>query len=472
MTVVTTLKPWQVRSLAWGLAGFSAVLIGAAVLGAVVGGLSLVDVVNGFVVTNVVMALSFSTCGLILAIQRPRNPIGWLFVLDGLGHALTAAAVPLIWIGLAKHWPVGLVRMVTTVGVYAWPWSIGLFLPLALMLFPDGRPSGRRWYWVMWAAVGIALLFVVESGTEPSSPVRNGPKGYLTIGDHDRFAAVWHVAELGLASMFAVTLLAMAVRYRRGGERERRQFLWLFLATLLTLGVLIPWGVLVVGPPLMLLAVPLIGVAVLVAILRHQLLDIRLVISRAFVYLVLSGAAVAAFEVLVTLFDAVLRKQTGLGSSVLATVLVAVGFNPARERLQSLMDRAAQAVRSRPSPAAEQLSGGPGDAEAGFGGVVEAVRSALDVPFVALRDAGGEIGACGTAPEALHVIPLVNGAERLGELVLGTRTEQGRPAPPDQVTLDMLAVLLTQALYATARGAELRRSRDRIISVCEEERQR
>jgi two-component system NarL family sensor kinase len=67
------------RSLAWGLGGFSAALVGAAVVAAAVGGLGLFDVVNGFVVTNAVMALSFSTCGLILATRRPGNPIGWLF---------------------------------------------------------------------------------------------------------------------------------------------------------------------------------------------------------------------------------------------------------------------------------------------------------------------------------------------------------------------------------------------------------
>jgi two-component system NarL family sensor kinase len=401
------------------------------------------------------MALSFATCGLILADRRPGNPIGWLFVLDGLGHALTAAAVPLITVGLAKHWPVGLVRAITTVGVYAWPWSIGLFLPLALLLFPDGRLPGRRWSWVMGAGVVVAVLFVVESGSDPTSPVRNGPPGYLTIGDHDRLAPLWQVAELGLALTFGTRLVALAVRYRRGDERERRQLLWLILATLLTLGVLIPWGVFLVGPALILLAVPLIGVAVLVAILRYQLLDIRLVLSRAVLYLGLSGAAVLAFELLVALLDAVLRKQTGLGTSVLATVLVAVGFNPARERLQRLLDRAADAARSQPSETARRPDDRPAATEAEFARTVEAVREALDLPFVSLRDRDGEINAAGTPPETLHLVPLADGAERLGELVVGLRPDQARP---DQAVLDLLAALLSDALGVTARAAEPRRS--------------
>jgi hypothetical protein len=54
-----------VRPLAWGLATFSAVLVGAAVGAAVVTGLSLTDAVSSFLVTNAAMALSFPLCGLI-----------------------------------------------------------------------------------------------------------------------------------------------------------------------------------------------------------------------------------------------------------------------------------------------------------------------------------------------------------------------------------------------------------------------
>jgi two-component system NarL family sensor kinase len=463
---------WRARPLAWGLAISSAVLVGGAVVGAVLGGLSLDDVVNGFVVTNAVMALSFSLCGLILATQRPANPIGWLFVLDGLGHAVTAAAVPLIALGLAEQWPVWLVRAITTAGVYSWPWSISLFLPLALLLFPDGRLPGRRWSWLMWAAVATAPLFVVEMGAHPSSLVRGGPAGYLTFSEHDRLAPVWQVAELRVVLLYGACLIALAVRYRRSDERERRQLLWLILATLLTLGVLIPWGLFLVGPVLMLLAVPLIGVAVTVAILRYQLLDIRLVLSRAVLYLLLTGGVVLVFEVLVAVLDVVLRRQAGVGTSVLATVLVAVGFNPARERLQRLMQRAVAATRFGPSRAAAQAGTGPGDAEGGLGGVVESVRSALDLPFVALRGAHGEINAAGTAPETLHVTPLVNGAERLGELVVGLRTGQGQLDSADRAVLDMLATPLAVAMHTTARCAELQRSRERIINVREQERRR
>jgi hypothetical protein len=291
-------------------------------------------------VTNAVMALSFSLCGLALAARRPGNPIGWLFLADGLGHAITAAAVPLITVGLTAHWSIWVVRAISTAGAYSWPWSIGLFLPLALLLFPDGRAPGRQWRWLLWAAIATAPLFVVDAGSEPSGIMAGGPSGYLTISDHDRLTVVWAVAELRVVLLYGASVLALALRYRRGSERERRQLLWPMLAVLIAVGVLVPWSLFAAGPVLMLLAIPLIGGAVTIAILRHQLLDIRLVFSRTVLYLLLAGGVVLSYVILVTMLELMLRRQVGLGASVLVTVLVAAGFNPVRVRLQRLMDRA------------------------------------------------------------------------------------------------------------------------------------
>jgi two-component system NarL family sensor kinase len=449
--------PRWARPLAWGLAGLAVLLVGVAVAAAVVSGSSLADAVNTFLVTNTAMAVSFLVCGLILGTRRPANPIGWLFLADGLGHAVTAAAVPLVTVGLAERWPTWSLRTMATLAAYSWPWSIGLFLPMALLLFPDGRPPGRRWRWLIWAMVATVPLFVVEVGTEPSSPVSGGSVGYLTLGDHERFVLLWTIAELRVLLVYGAALVALVVRYRRGGERERRQLLWLILATLITLGVLVPWGVFLVGPVLMLLAVPLIGVAVTVAILRYQLLDIRLVFSRTLVYLVLTGAVVLAYEVLVALLDAVLRSRTGLGTSVFATVLVALGFNPVRVRLQRLLGRVwtTYAARPRERPAA-RLAG----SQDGLATLVEAIRSALCLPFVALRDGRGRTTASGTAPESLHTIPLAYGAEHLGDLLIGVSTDARRLDPADRIVLELLAAPLSVAMLATTLSEELQRSRE------------
>jgi hypothetical protein len=42
-------------------------------------------------------------------------------------------------------------RLLASLFILSWPWAIGLRLPLALLLFPDGRAPGKRWRWLIWA---------------------------------------------------------------------------------------------------------------------------------------------------------------------------------------------------------------------------------------------------------------------------------------------------------------------------------
>ena len=81
-----------------------------------------------------------------------------------------------------------------------------------------------------------------------------------------------------------------------------------------------------------LLVIPLIPAAVTIAILRYQLLDIRLVLSRTLVYGVLTAAAAGVYAGLVALLDVLVRSRVNLGSAVAASIVVAIGFNPARVR--------------------------------------------------------------------------------------------------------------------------------------------
>jgi signal transduction histidine kinase len=112
------------------------------------------------------------------------------------------------------------------------------------------------------------------------------------------------------------------------------------------------------------------------------------------------------------------------------------------------------------------------DAEAGLGGVVEALRSALRLPFAALRGPDGEISAAGTPPEVLHAIPLAYGSQRLGELVVGARAGERRLAAADRAVLELLAAPLSVAVFATALSEQLQASRERLVSAREEERRR
>ena len=278
------------------------------------------DALDAFVVTNSAIGMSFGICGAILAWHRPRNPIGWLFAAGGVAYATAALAAPLGVVLREAAAPMAAQRLVITIFVWSWPLAIGLVLPLTLLLFPDGRPPTPRWRWVVIAVIVTAPLFSLEMGTFPD-PIEPGyPIGYLTIPFYESLGPLWTAAEIRTTVALFLGAGAVAVRYRRGSDVERRQLLWLLLAVLVALIVILPWGLVAGTPVEVLFAIPLIPIAVTVAIVRHQLLDIRLVVSRVLAWLILLLAVVVVYAGLVALLDHFATPRRGL--SALVTVLL------------------------------------------------------------------------------------------------------------------------------------------------------
>jgi hypothetical protein len=99
-------------------------------------------------------------------------------------------------------------------------------------------------------------------------------------------------------------------------------------------------------PILVLLAIPLIPVAVAVAIVRYQLLDIRLVVSRALAWALLSFVAIGSYVALVAILESFVSSRVGRSAAV--TVIVALLIAPVLPRLQRLVDRAMYGDRQDP----------------------------------------------------------------------------------------------------------------------------
>ncbi len=178
--------------------------------------------------------------------------------------------------------------------------------------------------------------------------------------------------------------------------------------------MLVVWVPANVGGPLVLvlLVIPLVPAAITIAVLRHQLLDIRLVFTRALLYgALLYGAlttgVVGGYLGLVAVADLALHRGTGVGGSVIATLVIALGFDPVRVRLQRHIDRLLYGDRADPVRAVSRLGehlvrgGGkpdPGDALA-------VVRDALRLPYAALRVDGVGQAAGGYAPGCRYERP-------------------------------------------------------------------
>jgi signal transduction histidine kinase len=475
MTVEPGTSGWVTRALAASLFGLAVAELATAIGCQLAGGVSWAGAVDSFTVTDGVIGLALSACGVLLAWYRPRNPIGWLFLAGGVAYATSTAAVNLLGLGGSVGWSTLVLRLLASLFMLAWPWAIGLCLPLALLLFPDGRPAGSGWRWLIWAIAAEGVLFELSfaaPGRQTFGSLSVSP--YLAIPFYHRLGALWAASSIVWAALFMLVLASLVVRYRRGGDVERRQLLWLLLAVLVVLAYAgVPWGIFGRGPVLGLLVIPLIPAAVTVAILRYQLLDIRLVVSRALVYGLLTAAAAGAYVGLVALLDALVRSRVSLDSAVVASVIVAVGFNPARIRLQRLIDRGLYGDRRDPvravSLVGERLAG---TGAAGLAGVLEALCDSLRLPFAAVRFGSAEAAAHGTAPELLHAISLSYDGARIGELIVGLRSGQRRLSPPDIAVLELLAGPLAVALHATALSAALQQSRVSIVAAREEERRR
>ncbi|MBM7786461.1 sensor histidine kinase [Tenggerimyces flavus] len=460
------------RRVAWLLAAVLVLELAAVTTGVWVAGSDAQAVVESYTLTNTAFGLTFGSCGFVIAYFRPKNPIGWLFLAGAIGHLTSAWMAPWGAYGVEAGWPEVALKLLATIFALAWPMGIGLAFPLALLLFPDGKPPSPRWRWVVYAFVLAGLLFVTWLGTEPGELVP-GATSYLVLPFYDSLTWLWSVATVVGLPQALLVIVSLIVRYRRGDEMVRRQLLWFLLAVILAFAMNAQRFVSGDGPILLLLGFGLIPAAVAIAIVRHQLFDIRLVVSRTVTYLLLTAAVVAGYIGLVAMLDNAVRQQIGLGSSILATIVIAVVFNPVRVRLQGVVDRLFYGDRGDPVRAISRVGQRLLETDGADQTLtLDAVREALRLPYAELAADGQAIASSGVKTDRVHAVPLRLGDETLGELVVGLRTGEDRLSAADAHVLELMAVPLTMAVRSAALAAEVQDSRERIVAGREEERRR
>ncbi len=434
--------------------GAGAVLASAGAIAATTAAhMSFAQALDAFVVSNLVIGVSFALCGALIAWHRPRLLLGWLYALGGFCQVLSGLAAPLGAVLHEQGAPVWIVRLDVTVFNWAWPVNIGLAIPLSLLMLPDGRLASRRWLPVAAAVAVTSPLFLLEVGLGTGRPA-GMPPAYLAMQRYDDLAWLWNLSEVRWVFSVLVGLACMVFRYHRGEEVVRRQLLWLVLAAAVILVAVTPWALVAGTPLLVLFTIPLLPAAVAVAVLRHGLLDIKLVVSRVVTYALLSGLVLAAYAGLVVVL-----------SGVASALLVALLALPVRTQLQAVVDRLLYGERGNPvrvaSRVGQSLSGGLSE-------TLEEVRAALRLPYVAVV-AGDEVRAAGGTPGGETAsLPLEGGSV----LVVGLRGGERRLSAADATILRMLSGPLSTALHATDLLRELKVSRERLVLAEEEERRR
>jgi hypothetical protein len=287
--------------------------------------------------------------GAVVASRRPGNSVGWVFC--GAGVLLAVAGASYGYAAYAldadPHRPGGVAAAWLTSWVFL-PAVFGL-PPLLFLLFPDGRPLGPRWRLVVAiTAMGLALMTVgtaFRPGALEDAPVP-GVENPVAI-----YGSVAVAIELiGWITVLACIVLAtwsLVLRYRRSSGDARLQLRWfvfsavLFGAACALSTALFSTRFAGLGQALILTALNLIPLAAAIAILRHRLYDIDIVINRTIVYGALSATLLAVYLGSVLVLQLLLRPATDQSDVAVATSTLAVAalFRPARSRIQSLVDR-------------------------------------------------------------------------------------------------------------------------------------
>jgi two-component system, NarL family, sensor kinase len=328
------------RVLAIGVFTVVMAELATTVAAALAGNVSWANAVGSFTVTNGAMGLGFAACGALLAWHRPRNPIGWLFLAAGVAEGTSASAIELLILGAERGWDSTVLGVLASLFILGWPLAIGLCLPATLLLFPDGRPVSPRWRWLIWAAAVLGVLFeLMAAGPGSETVAGRTVSPYLVLPYHDRLAALGTASSVAWSAVIGLALASLVIRYCRGGDTMRRQLLWLLLACLAVFGYAgLWWGLAGTGPILGLLVIPLIPAAITIAILRYQLLDIRLVFSRTVSYAIVTGLLVGVYTGFVLLISQAL-PFSGTVAVAASTLACAAMFAPLRRRTQQIVDR-------------------------------------------------------------------------------------------------------------------------------------
>ena len=464
------------------------------------------DLMSAFAFTPLLLA--FAVVGTIVASHRPANPIGWLFLAEGLGFAVGVATDT-----FASH----AIRAGAAPSSVAWAdWlgailgELGFLFVLAVLLFPDGRLPSRRWRVVAGLIVAGEALLVFMAVTSSAalraeiSAVRVSPVRLIPDSVADPVVNVVQTLFLPLSAAAAAGLV---VRYRRATPDVRHQIKWVAYASLLTAVALLISGLVFGNPIGALLAVgPLIPIAAGIAIFKYRLYDIDVVISKTIVYGSLAAFITLVYVVIVaglgSLGPGFLQagSQPNLGLSILATAVVAVAFQPVRERMQRLANRLVYGKRATPYEALSEFAGRMGGTYAADDILPQMARvlaegTGADRAVVWVKD-GAELTAGASWPvdaEPPQRMPLaaaataIPGGERvtrveyqgetLGALSVSKRGEPFTPVEDSlishlgaQAGLVLHNIGLTEQLRA--RLAELRASRLRIVTAADDQRRR
>jgi hypothetical protein len=303
------------------------------------------------------VVLGYAFVGALVASRHPRRPVGWLLLAIAL-----VFSIDMFGESYAYYSPdaPGYLAVVTisSLAFSVWVFLAAIVLPL---VFPDGQLLSGRWRRVAWIGAAVFVVSLVGAALVPrrldlpagvEDRVVLNPLGVSGTAA-DIATVLGQTAEALLGVGLVVAVVSLVLRFRRSHGTERQQLKWVVYVCLMAMtglalavlgGVLPVWGDLVGGIgwfTFMLSLLIGIPVAIGIAILRHRLFDIDVVINRTLVYGSLTATLALSYLGLVLLLRLVLDPLAGQSDLAVAasTLAVAALVRPLRSRIQTVVDR-------------------------------------------------------------------------------------------------------------------------------------
>jgi signal transduction histidine kinase len=496
---VSRFETSTLRKVAWSIGGSSTVLLLGALFFTVLDRHSnlpqdqqtwnVPDVLDLF--TNLAVPL----LGLVLAIRRPRNPIGWLFLTAGASLALSAFSQ-----GYTAHavlvahasWP--LVRLLGWLGKWVWPIAFTMLI-LLLLTFPDGALRSRRWRPIAWLAaaaggsVMVATMIVATvTWDRPLSADPFSVPGVARVIANVAFTFVLITLPVSLIAAFVSVIL----RFKDSAGEARLQLKWFavaagFVAVSFALEVLsgdhTPTWLSVFNS----LSTLFLYAAIAIAVLKYRLYDIDVVIGRTVVFAVLAAFITGVYVALVVGVGTLVGTSRSPLLSAIAAAVVAVAFQPVRERARRLANRVVYGKRATPYEVLSVFTERAGETYStedvlprlvqvlaeGIGAIQARVWLALggELRAAAAWPPNGEVAPIPRLgdelppfPERERAFPVRHGGELLGAISVVTSASD--PLGPDRERLAEDVAAQTGLVLRNVRLIEeLRESRRRIVTA-------
>ena len=303
-----------------------------------------ISIVAGSLVIPIVSGL----LAVLILGRHPRQKVAWLLISFAFIATLTNTMGG--WAIYSYYTSASAVGGAVSAWIGNWLWvGIMALIFLALMIFPNGRFLSRP---LQLIGVSLLCLFTVPMVLggmieDPLGSAYQIPNPFISLPE--RFAGFLNtLGPIFTAPLFLFVLLTVLLRYLKSAGREKQQMKWLLLgAALMVIQLLL--GFSLVNPPFKVIGDllinnayiwPILGVGI--ALLRHNLYGVDLIIRRTLIYGVLTVILIGIYLSGVILLQRGFRAITGQESQlavVLSTLIIAALFSPLRRRIQQLIDK-------------------------------------------------------------------------------------------------------------------------------------